>query len=1054
MSISPSRIEPNTVTQFAAVVEGEAPFSYEWYFTATDMPAYSTEESPHVYMKDLGRHVCHLKVSNAHGQHTYYFAVLVAPTEYPPFILKLWPTIATANTTTQFFAEASGTEPLTWHWNFGGGAIPNQSNDAWPKVTLGQAGTYNASLTVTNALGVDTYFFTLTITPEAMPPVIERVWPTAVTANTLVQVYADVTGSEPLSYLWNFGSGATPNQTAEGWPEVVISSEGTYDCSLTVSNGVGEDIYNFVLDVALAQGDWSMFRHDPQHTGRSSYVGPQTASLNWKQQIGDRYGYTSNASIAVGADGTAYAASAYCLTAFNSNGSVKWRYQPIGTSSPAIGTDGTIYVCGRGAVYAINPEGSFKWRYQVSDLSFSDPTVGADGTIYVSGGSYVYAISPEGVLEWRYKTGGTVSSCPAIGQDGAIYFGSYDQNVYALNPDGTLKWNYDTGEYIYASPAIGWDGTVYIGGYFNNLYAINPDGTLKWRYETGASIYSSPAIGLDGTVYVGSYDCFLYAIDANGLLKWRNRTSGSIYSSPAIGGDGTIYVGSDDKYLYAFNPDGSELWSYKTSQGISCSPAIGPDGTVYILNAGNIIYAFNDKAAPIVVSIDHTMRIAHEDLTLSANVWGTEPLSYSWDFGGGATPNLSSEASPAITFGEPGVYNASLKVTNAFGEDTFSFDLTSIEPVLPGDWAMFGHDSTHSCRSSFVGPQTATVAWRMDTVGWLSTSPAIGADGTLYVGSGQNGLEGEASRYLYAINPDGTIKWRYQTSSEVRATPTIGAEGTIYVGDGSGLSAVNCDGTLKWRYDTEYDGGIGIVSGPAIGADGTIYAGDRDSYLYALNPDGSLKWRFKTGSDVIDGPVISPDGTIYVKSNDAYIYAISDDGSLKWRYIIGYEKGISCGLDGTVYVLDCIQISTGYRNRLNAISPDGTLKWIYTSEYLSGVISAMTPGIGSDGAVYASLSGYLYCINPDGTLRWHTSDSGYNHDLAIGADGTIYANKDYYDGVGHYFLCAVDADGTLMWEHQMEYMCSSPAISDSSTLYMGCGASPGSYSGYLYAFHD
>jgi outer membrane protein assembly factor BamB len=54
------------------------------------------------------------------------------------------------------------------------------------------------------------------------------------------------------------------------------------------------------------------------------------------------------------------------------------------------------------------------------------------------------------------------------------------------------------------------------------------------------------------------------------------------------------------------------------------------------------------------------------------------------------------------------------------------------------------------------------------------SSPAVGGDGTIYVGS--------ADGQLYAINPDGSLKWSFPTVSSVISSPAIGGDGTIYVG--------------------------------------------------------------------------------------------------------------------------------------------------------------------------------------------------------------------------------------------------------------------------------
>ena len=81
----------------------------------------------------------------------------------------------------------------------------------------------------------------------------------------------------------------------------------------------------------------------------------------------------------------------------------------------------------------------------------------------------------------------------------------------------------------------------------------------------------------------------------------------------------------------------------------------------------------------------------------------------------------------------------------------------------------------------------------------------------------------------------------------LRGSPAIGADGTVYVGScDNKLYAINPDGSLKWAYTTGDDGD----SSPAIGADGTVYVGSYDGKLYAINPDGSLKWSYTTGGYV------------------------------------------------------------------------------------------------------------------------------------------------------------------------------------------------------------
>ncbi|MDP7011565.1 MAG: PQQ-binding-like beta-propeller repeat protein [Verrucomicrobiota bacterium] len=68
-----------------------------------------------------------------------------------------------------------------------------------------------------------------------------------------------------------------------------------------------------------------------------------------------------------------------------------------------------------------------------------------------------------------------------------------------------------------------------------------------------------------------------------------------------------------------------------------------------------------------------------------------------------------------------------------------------------------------------------TVLWEFETGGSVSSSPAIGPDGTVYVGS--------IDKKLYAINGKSGVKlWEFETGGYVQSSPAIGSDGTVYVG--------------------------------------------------------------------------------------------------------------------------------------------------------------------------------------------------------------------------------------------------------------------------------
>ena len=78
----------------------------------------------------------------------------------------------------------------------------------------------------------------------------------------------------------------------------------------------------------------------------------------------------------------------------------------------------------------------------------------------------------------------------------------------------------------------------------------------------------------------------------------------------------------------------------------------------------------------------------------------------------------------------------------------------------------------------------------------------------------------------------GTVLWEFETEGFVESSPAIGSDGTVYVGsDDSKLYALNGKTGVKlWEFET---GGY-VQSSPAIGSDGMVYVGSRDKKLYAI----------------------------------------------------------------------------------------------------------------------------------------------------------------------------------------------------------------------------
>ena len=185
-------------------------------------------------------------------------------------------------------------------------------------------------------------------------------------------------------------------------------------------------------------------------------------------------------------------------------------------------------------------------------------------------------------------------------------------------------------------------------------------------------------------------------------------------------------------------------------------------------------------------------------------------------------------------------------------------------------------------------------------------------------------LLGAATGLLAQPQP-GTVLWTYDFEpiggygQPASPSPALAADGTIYIGTVYGLQALTNTGfaaSNKWTFP------VPTASGIAVGFDGTIYLASASQNFYAVNPDGSQKWAYTFAAAGSSQPAIGRDDTIYVVA-DASLYALTASGTKKWSHSIESNGGIpAIDSEGTIYVRNNFWATNCY-----AFSPDGTLKW-------------------------------------------------------------------------------------------------------------------------------
>ncbi len=384
------------------------------------------------------------------------------------------------------------------------------------------------------------------------------------------------------------------------------------------------------------------------------------------------------------------------------------------------------------------------------------------------------------------------------------------------------RWAFFIEQTQVQSPAVGSDGTIYIGTgrgdaskQSDGVYAVNPDGTQKWKLTLGKSVHSSIALDKHDNLYfiIGDasnpdkMDAALYSLDSSGDLRWKLDSIGWMAPipntgfTPAIAADGTIYV--NGRYaLFAVNPSGTIKWKYdfplidnvvqsgerQTTGSHRSSPTVAKDGTVYV----------------------NTERGGHEQTEVEGGVFALDPngnlIWRTYDVGGTAAPVIDKDGT---------IYSAIGRYENY--ADTSDWTAASLEAKLLA-----------------IHPDGA-LKWSVQTQLWSESSPSIGADGTLYMGTTHHPLNKPA--WFYAITPEGQIKWKYDTYDDVKDNPSA------------------------QRNPPD------IYNSPAIDSDGRVYFGNELGFFYALTRDGHVAWRDDVSSLMYGSPALVDDGTLYVATH-------------------------------------------------------------------------------------------------------------------------------------------------------------------------------------------
>lgn len=210
--------------------------SYLWDFG--DGTTSTLQNPVHNYL-DNGIYTITQLVSNSCNENTSTTTITIAVPPIPSFTSDYTTAICVGESVQ--FTSTTSYSPTTYLWEFEGGT-PATSTDENPLVQYNTGGTFNVTLTVTNAYGSNQVVLGDYIVVEAKPGVSFTYRADGLKLDFTQNI---TNGTNPI---WDFGDGNTSSETD---PTHIFASEGNYTVTLSADNRCGTSEYSLLINVLL-----------------------------------------------------------------------------------------------------------------------------------------------------------------------------------------------------------------------------------------------------------------------------------------------------------------------------------------------------------------------------------------------------------------------------------------------------------------------------------------------------------------------------------------------------------------------------------------------------------------------------------------------------------------------------------------------------------------------------------------------------------------------------------------------------------------------------------
>ncbi|MGN6385370.1 MAG: immunoglobulin domain-containing protein, partial [Verrucomicrobiota bacterium] len=220
-----------------SLARGSEPISYQWQFNGTNIPATNSSLLlTNLALADAGDY--RVLASNLAGTSTSIVANVIITAAPPVFVEQPASISLLEGSRTILHSRASGSTPLSYQWFFQNDPIPGQTNPQLilEPVTLASMGSYY--VIASNTFGTETSIVAR-VTVNQPPHFVQNLTNLVVDQGSIVVLAVSATGSDPLSYSWQFnGIPITETNAMLTLTNIGNAQAGYYH--VTVSNPYGE----------------------------------------------------------------------------------------------------------------------------------------------------------------------------------------------------------------------------------------------------------------------------------------------------------------------------------------------------------------------------------------------------------------------------------------------------------------------------------------------------------------------------------------------------------------------------------------------------------------------------------------------------------------------------------------------------------------------------------------------------------------------------------------------------------------------------------------------